>query len=85
MWPFSKSAQILCRQLKSLDGDPRGIVTSLQLLQSTMEELNDPSGHWNSILGDIAQHLADSGVMAKKRKRIRESSISGKCTWGQQT
>lgn len=84
MWPLSMAARVLSRQLKTLKGDSNGTVTSLLLLRSTMEDLKDPSGHWNDLLGDIALQLADTGI-TKKRKRVEKSPLQGKEAWEEQT
>ena len=81
MWPLSMAARALSRQLRTPKGDANGIVTSFQLLRSAMEDLKDPSGHWNNLIGDIAQQLADPGIVAKKRKRAKKTSIQGKEAW----
>ena len=81
MWPLSMAARALSRQFKNPKGDGNGIVTSLQLLRSVMEDLTDPSGHWKSLIGDIAQQLADPGIATKKRKRVKKSSAQGKEAW----
>ena len=85
MWPLSMAARALSRQLRNAKGDSNGIVSSLQLLRSTMEDLKDPSGHWNNLIGDIAQQLADPGLVVKKRKRAKKSSVQGKEAWEEQT
>lgn len=54
MWPLTMAARALSRQLKRPKSDHDEIVTSLRLLRTTMEDLKDPCGHWNNLIGDIA-------------------------------
>lgn len=71
MWPLSMAAQVLGRQLKSLEGDQAVVIASLRLVRCTMEDMEEPSGHWNGMIDSLAQQLAEMGPVTKKRKRGR--------------
>ena len=78
MWPLSMAARVLSRQLKNSQSDAHGMFTSLQLLRSAMEDLEDPTGHWIDLIGEISRQRPDLGIMARKRKRVKKISVQGK-------
>ena len=72
MWPLAMATQVLSSHVKNPRDDLRDKVGLLQLLRFTMEDLKDPSGHWNGLLQDIALQLDQlSSNVVKKRKQSK--------------
>lgn len=74
MWPLAMAAQVLCSHghAEHSKDDLRDNMALLQLLRFTMEDLKDPSGHWNSVIRDIDLQVDQtSSNVAKKRKQSR--------------
>lgn len=72
MWPLAMAAQVLSGHVKHPKDDFKDNMALLQLLRFTMEDLKDPSGHWNKVIHDIASQVDQTGSnAAKKRKQSR--------------
>ena len=66
------AAQVLSGHVKHPKDDLRDNMAFLQLLRFTMEDLKDPSGHWNSVIRDIASQVDQtSSNVARKRKQSK--------------
>ena len=57
MWSLSSAAQVLSRQIKGSDGDASDAFSSLQLLHSVMETLEDKTTSWDGLIHEIRLQL----------------------------
>jgi hypothetical protein len=68
MWPLSKAAEVLLKQIKAPQGDIENTVASLQLVRNVMGDFRDPSGHWKGVMSEVTALLAEMRNGPKKRK-----------------
>jgi hypothetical protein len=76
MWPLSKAAEVLLKQIKAPQGDIENTVASLQLVRNVMGDFRDPSGHWKGVMSEVTALLAEMRNGPKKRKLGRKSTSS---------
>lgn len=63
MWPLCMASQVLTRQLKNPKNDVGEIAALLHRLFLTMQAIKDTTGHWEPVIGSIADELADLGIV----------------------
>jgi hypothetical protein len=69
MWSLAMATRVLSDHVETAKDDVKDTMALLQLLRFTMEDLKDPSGHWNGLIRDIASQLDRMSHGGKKRKR----------------